>query len=50
MPSLRGAVRVECTECRYSIEVTDGDDALPADYVIEHGQETGHTLSVNPEE
>lgn len=38
--------RVDCTECPFSAVVEDGDDRLPADVVREHGEESGHKLSV----
>ena len=38
--------RVTCTECPFSAVVEDDDDRLPADVVREHGEESGHKLSV----
>ena len=40
--------RVECTDCPFSRVVDDEDDELPAEVLIEHGRETGHTLTVSP--
>lgn len=37
---------VNCKECPYSEVVMDEDDRLPADVVREHGEESGHKLSV----
>lgn len=37
---------IECTECPFSEVVADEDDRLPADVVREHGEESGHKLSV----
>lgn len=37
---------IECEECPYSEVVMDEDDRLPADVVREHGEESGHKLSV----
>lgn len=43
-------IKVECTECPFS-EIIDGsDEELPANAVIEHGKETGHTLRVEAQE
>ena len=39
---------VKCRECRFSQVVTFEDHELPAVAVIEHGKETGHTLSTGP--
>ena len=42
-------MRVECTECPFSeiVEVDEGEE-LPHEVVVEHGSETGHTLSLDP--
>lgn len=37
--------RVDCTECHFTVLVAPGDEKQPAENVIEHGRETGHTLS-----
>lgn len=39
-------VRVTCTECSYSQVVSEDGDRVPADYVVEHGHETGHILTI----
>lgn len=39
-------VYVTCLECRYSQVVRKDSDQVPADYVVEHGLETGHTLTI----
>lgn len=38
--------RVVCTECPYRKVIDAESDTPAAEYVIEHGTETGHTLSV----
>jgi len=38
-------LKVECTECHFSRTIRPDDDMLPADVVVEHGRETGHTLT-----
>lgn len=44
----RQKIRVDCTECPFSKIVDPDDDELPADVVVEHGQQTGHKLSIDP--
>lgn len=39
------SVRVVCSDCGYSHVVHPDDDDCPADYILEHGRETGHHLS-----
>ncbi|MDS0281113.1 hypothetical protein [Haloarcula onubensis] len=39
-------MKVDCTECPYSRIVAADSDRLPADLVVEHGQETGHKLTI----
>ncbi|MFQ3319294.1 MAG: hypothetical protein ACI8UR_002161 [Natronomonas sp.] len=39
---------IDCNDCSFSTVVTGADDELPADVVIEHGRESGHTLTVEP--
>jgi hypothetical protein len=43
-------MRIECTECHFSATETTDGEMLPADIVTEHGQKTGHSLSVAPVE
>lgn len=44
-------IRVVCRECRFEKEVAPDDDALPAEYITKHGEETGHTVGIEyPEE
>lgn len=38
-------VRVDCTECPFS-KVVEKREEKPADVIVEHGKETGHTLTV----
>lgn len=38
--------RVDCQDCLFSEVVYPADRALPADIVVEHGRETGHTSRV----
>ena len=37
---------INCTECPFSEVVTDADERRPADVVREHGEASGHKLSV----
>jgi len=39
-------IRVVCPECQYSQLVRKDDDRVPAEYVVEHGRETGHILTM----
>ena len=39
-------VRVRCTNCSFERIVRPDDDVKPADVLIEHGQRTGHTLTI----
>lgn len=43
-------MQVECTDCHFTRVVRPEDGELPADVIIQHGQETGHTLSTQPAE
>lgn len=43
-------MRVECTDCSFARVVAPDEDVLPADVLIEHGRETGHTLNAVPVE
>jgi hypothetical protein len=45
-PSMNHPIRVVCPECQYSQLVRENDDGVPADYVVEHGRETGHILTM----
>jgi hypothetical protein len=38
-------VRVCCRDCPFE-RLVNGDDAEPAEVLIEHGQRTGHTLTI----
>jgi hypothetical protein len=43
-------IRIVCTECPFS-KLVPNEGQKPADVIIEHGQETGHTLvSEEPED
>lgn len=39
-------MKVECKECHYS-KVVDKTEETPAEYIIEHGRETGHKLTAS---
>ena len=38
-------LRVCCCDCSFG-KLVSGDDAEPAEVLIEHGQRTGHTLTI----
>lgn len=41
-------VRVVCTECHFT-EAVERIEQRPAEVIVEHGRETGHTLEIeNP--
>lgn len=40
-------VRVRCKECSFEKVVETTDDVKPADVLIEHGQRTSHTLTID---
>lgn len=42
----QGRVKVQCQACAFSQVVTPEDDETPAELIIEHGRETGHTLAI----
>lgn len=42
----RQSVEIACTECRFSKVVGPDDEKAAADYVVEHGKETGHKVSI----
>lgn len=37
-------IEVKCLDCHFSKEVAVTDGKLPAEVLIEHGRETGHTV------
>lgn len=37
-------IRVECRDCGYREVVPTDGERSPADVIVEHGRETGHTL------
>lgn len=39
---------VDCDECPFSQVVPTDGDVSPAEVVVEHGKERGHTLSMEP--
>ena len=39
--------RVSCRDCTFEKLVGSNDDEKPADVLIEHGERTGHTLTVS---
>jgi hypothetical protein len=41
-----GAIRVTCSDCHFERRVGADDDRSPAEIVIEHGRENGHTLRI----
>jgi hypothetical protein len=43
-------IRIVCEDCGYAEVVDPEGEQLPADVVIKHGRETGHTLSSSPTE
>jgi hypothetical protein len=45
MPDDEATVRVRCRDCSFE-KLVSGDDAEPAEALIEHGQRTGHTLTI----
>ncbi|MFC7079890.1 hypothetical protein [Halorussus caseinilyticus] len=40
-------IRVRCRDCSFEKVVSVDADETPADVLIEHGQRTGHTLSLD---
>jgi hypothetical protein len=44
----RDAIRIDCTECRFSRLITAKENGLPGAVVAEHGREAGHTLDISP--
>lgn len=40
----RPVVRVVCTECPFEVVVEKGGER-PAEVIVDHGRETGHTLT-----
>lgn len=44
----KNEVQVVCTECLFRTLV-DKATEMPADVVIRHGRETGHTLAISPD-
>ena len=43
-------IRVDCTECHFTVLVEPVDEKRPAEIILEHGRETGHTLNTTPRE
>jgi hypothetical protein len=39
-------VRIDCTNCHFSAVVSDEDEVTPADVLVDHGREHGHTLDI----
>ena len=39
-------VLVACSDCDFETLVSRSANTNPADYIISHGRETGHTLTV----
>lgn len=42
------AMELDCTECQFSKVVGYDGGKLPSDHVREHGNETGHFVSLTP--
>lgn len=40
-------MQIVCTDCSFSWTMETDDERLPADVIIEHGRENGHTLQVH---
>ena len=40
-------VRLSCRDCTFEKVIDPDEDVKPADVLIEHGQRTGHTLTVS---
>lgn len=40
-------IRVSCRDCSFERVLSADSDTKPADVLIEHGQRTGHTLTVS---
>ena len=43
----RTRIRVSCRDCSFERVVDTRGDTKPADVLVDHGQQTGHTLSVS---
>ncbi|MGZ0746002.1 hypothetical protein [Haloparvum sp. AD34] len=41
-------LRVDCDDCAFSEVVPTDGDVEPAEVVVEHGRDRGHTLSIEP--
>ena len=39
-------IRVRCRDCSFERVLSVNGDTRPADVLVEHGQRTGHTLTV----
>lgn len=39
-------IRVSCRDCSFEWMLSANSDTRPAEILIEHGQRTGHTLTV----
>lgn len=39
-------MRVDCRDCPYSVVASPRSDRTPSELVVEHGADTGHTLSL----
>lgn len=40
-------IELTCNDCAFSRTVEPDDDAVPAEVLIEHGRERGHTLTID---
>ena len=40
-------IRVSCRDCSFERVLSANSDAEPAEVLIDHGQRTGHTLTVS---
>lgn len=39
-------MEVRCTDCGFTRVVAPDDDRVPPDVLVEHGEETGHSLTL----
>lgn len=38
---------VDCSECQFWRVILEDEETAPAEIVVEHGRETGHTLAIS---
>lgn len=44
------STRLECRDCSFGRTVDDSAERTPAELIVEHGRERGHTVEINPED